>query len=260
MPQIIVLAWNVPRAALQALSRSLGTRRVRVHALDGAVMPSRLPAVDAGGRVLLIGSPGHRPGPVYDAIARLREHELSLPVILCAAPGEPALRHLPEYVLAGIDELVLLNAAGDARELARLVAGYGEHNLREDCLARLLVRAGPLRGEMTWIARRSFRPFDVESVAAWFGVDPSTLRRRHHHGPISLHDWMCVCRLLHVAHELDWSVLSISAIAHRQGFPSPSNMSTFVMRRMGPGPRRLRELGAVRCVVEYAEALVRARR
>lgn len=239
-----VFAWGVNAAVLRDLSRALPPRCLRIHEIgedDLLVSQSRS---DYGYRVLLVG--GVARARAFDAIASLREREHALPVILCLGIGEPELRHLPAYVRAGIDEVVLANGDRADKTLADHVRNYLEYNLREDCLQVMLAQAGALKGEMSCIARRSFRPIRVETVARRLEVSSSTLRRRHQKGPIGLFRWMQMCRWLHIAHQLDATMDPISVIARRLQFPSPGDLSMFVSRIAGASPRELREVGAVR--------------
>ncbi|MGQ0767273.1 MAG: helix-turn-helix domain-containing protein [Gemmatimonadota bacterium] len=229
---------------------ALSTLNVRVKLLAAV---GDIPRVqpDRTDRVLIVDAPNAHTLPLLHAIASLRAADRATPIVLCIAPGGP-VGALPEFARSHVDGLVLGSFVGFEQEVRELVDQHLDHALPSATLESVLFgRTEHVRYERWWIARRSWRKSRGREFADWHGVDPNTLRSRHEDdGGLTPYTWHRWCRLLHVAHALDETALSLTAIAKRLDFTSPADMSMFVYRMTGEYPSVLRTAGATRRVLD----------
>ena len=144
--------------------------------------------------------------------------------------------------------MVLVGFEGWDRELRSLVTRSLDHALNTVILQSALPgKRIRVRAEQAWIGRRSHRRIRLDEVATWLKVSRATLRSHHQSdGSPPPHRWLQICRLLHVAHQLDDTTYNLATIARRLGFPSQADLSMFVHRITGESPTALRAEGALR--------------
>lgn len=222
--------------------------RVKLLAAVGDIPPVQPDRTD---RVLIVDAPHAHMLPLLDAIAAFRSADRATPIVLCIAP-DGLVGVLPEFARSHVDGLVLGSLVGFEQEVRELIDQHIDRALPAATLESVLFgRTEQVRYERWWIARRSWRKCRGREFADWHGVDPNTLRRRHEDdGGVTPYTWHRWCRLLHVAHALDETALSLTAIAKRLDFTSPTDMSMFVYRIAGDYPSVLRTVGATGRVLD----------
>lgn len=161
---------------------------------------------------------------------------------------------MPQFVRAGVDDMVLCRGDGWERELSRLVTHCLDHNLGASVTQAVLRGAtGVVRAEQALMLRGARWRLEVEEVAAQLGVSRKAMRDQHRRaGRLLPGAWIERCRLVHIAHQIDETDLTFTLIAKRLGFPDEFAMSHFVRRLTGASPSLLRSEGAMRRTLELS--------
>ena len=184
----------------------------------------------------------------FERLVAMRDVDHWTSALLCVGRPSRDLVQLPQYVRAGLDDLLLCRGEAAEAEIARQVRASIDHNLGSTLTEAVLgTSAGWVRRERGLILRRSFTPMDAREIAERMGVTPKTHRQRHRRlGSVGPHRWIQLCRLIHVAHQIDETGSALTTIARRLRFASESDMSKFVHRLTGASPSALRQEGAIR--------------
>jgi hypothetical protein len=195
-----------------------------------------------GAKVVVLVRDSSEALPALDVVARLRREDPALMIVVCVTEMRYLRHYLPGAVVAGADDVIVLNATEGAQHLVSLVMARVLAPPPREALGHLsrVCTSPSVVAIASYCIRNSHRPISTANVAAKFGLHRATLhaRLRAHGlpGPGALLRFGCILHASALG-----GVLNQHDVATRVGRPNASSLRA-LRRRLGRAARAEKSL------------------